>query len=81
MLFRSLPPQSGAQRLVGSEGIALSDVDPDGQVRVDRETWSAVTVAGQIRTGERVKVVGVSGVRLQVVPAEIERVWEAAEEA
>ncbi len=76
-----LPPQSGAQRLVGSEGIALSDVDPDGQVRVDRETWSAVTVAGQIRTGERVKVVGVSGVRLQVVPAEIERVWEATEEA
>ncbi len=75
-----LPPQSGAQRLVGLEGIALSDIDPSGQVRVDLETWSAVSVAGGIQRGERVKVVGVSGVRLQVVPAETERVWEAAEE-
>jgi membrane-bound serine protease (ClpP class) len=76
-----LPPQSGAQRLVGLEGVALSDLNPAGQVRVDLEMWSAVTVAGQIRSGERVKVVGVLGVRLQVVPAEIERVWEAVEEA
>lgn len=75
-----LPPQSGAQRLVGLEGVALSDVDPAGQVRVDLETWSAVSVAGGIQSGKRVRVVGVSGVRLQVVPAESERVWEAAEE-
>jgi len=76
-----LPPQSGAQRLVGLEGTALTDLDPAGQVRVDLETWSAVTVAGPVGSGERVKVVGVSGVRLQVVPAETERVWEATEEA
>lgn len=76
-----LPPQSGAERLVGMEGIALSDVDPAGQVRVDLETWSAVAVAGAIRRGERVRVVGVSGVRLQVAPADTERVWEATEEA
>jgi membrane-bound serine protease (ClpP class) len=76
-----LPPQSGAQRLIGQEGISLSDLDPAGQVRVDLETWSAVTVAGPVGSGERVKVVGISGVRLQVVPAELERVWETTEEA
>ncbi|HHX43369.1 MAG TPA: nodulation protein NfeD [Chloroflexi bacterium] len=72
------PPQSGAQRLVGLEGVALSDVDPAGQVRVDFETWSAQSVAGRIRSGERVRVIGVSGVRLQVVPADTERVWDTA---
>lgn len=78
---RRLPPQSGAERLVGMEGIALSDLNPGGQVRVETEMWSAVSTAGEIRSGERVRVVGFAGVRLRVVPADLERVWERAGEA
>ncbi len=63
-----LPPQSGAQRLVGRVGVARTDLTPDGEVRVDLEDWSAVAVAGEIRAGAPVRVVGIAGVRLQVVP-------------
>ena len=76
-----LPPQSGAERLIGLEGVALTDLNPDGQVRVDLETWSAVGVEGPIRAGERVRVVGVSGVHLEVVPAQGERAAATADEA
>lgn len=59
-------PQAGAQRLVGTEGVALTDLDPTGQVRADFQEWSAVSVGGRIRAGQPVRVVGISGVRLHV---------------
>ncbi len=61
------PPQAGAQKLVGMEGVALTDLAPGGQVRVDLQDWSATSQSGPIYTGEPVRVVGVAGVRLQVV--------------
>jgi membrane-bound serine protease (ClpP class) len=64
------PPQAGAERLIGQRGIALSDLAPDGQVRVDLEDWSAVAERGEIRAGEAVRVIGISGVHLRVEPAE-----------
>lgn len=67
---RRLPPQTGAERLVGRRGRALTDLDPAGDVRVDLETWSAVTVARPIRAGEEVEVVGVEGVHLRVRPVD-----------
>ncbi len=69
-----LPPQSGAERLVGRCGVATTDLMPDGQVRVELEDWSAVAVEEGIRAGEPVQVVGVAGVRLRV--ARIETVEE-----
>jgi membrane-bound serine protease (ClpP class) len=62
-----LPPQSGAERLIGRTGMALSDLAPSGQVRVDLEEWSATAASGSIAAGEAIQVVGVSGVRLQVM--------------
>jgi membrane-bound serine protease (ClpP class) len=64
------PPQAGAERLIGQRGVALSDLAPDGQVRVDLEDWSAVAERGEIRAGEAVRVIGISGVHLRVEPAE-----------
>lgn len=63
------PPQAGAQKLVGMEGVALTDLTPAGQVRVDLQDWSAVSVTGPIQAGEPVRVTGVAGVRLQVTRA------------
>jgi membrane-bound serine protease (ClpP class) len=67
-----LPPQSGAQRLIGRQGQALTDLTPAGEVRVDLENWSAVSVGREIQKGEQVQVVAISGVRLQVQPVEPE---------
>jgi membrane-bound serine protease (ClpP class) len=64
------PPQAGAERLIGERGVALSDLTPVGQVRVDLEEWSAMAVEGEIRAGDPVRVTGIAGVRLQVAPME-----------
>jgi membrane-bound ClpP family serine protease len=61
-----LPPQSGAQRLVGMTGIAMTDLAPNGDVRVDLEQWSATAMGEPVRAGEQIVVIGVVGVRLQV---------------
>lgn len=72
LVVSRMPPRSGAQRLIGAQGVTSTDLTPEGQVRVALEDWSATAVAGTIRAGDRVKVIGVSGVRLQVVPLEEE---------
>ena len=61
------PPQAGAQRLIGRQGVALTDLTPGGQVRVGLEDWSAVSMAGEIHVSDPVRVTGIAGVRLQVV--------------
>jgi membrane-bound ClpP family serine protease len=53
-------------RLEGVEGIALSDLTPEGIVSVRGEQWSARSVNGRVRAGGRVQVIGVSGVHLEV---------------
>lgn len=60
-------PQAGAQKLVGMRGVALTDLTPTGQVRVDLQEWSAVAEAGEIRAGDPVHVISIAGVRLYVV--------------
>jgi membrane-bound serine protease (ClpP class) len=67
-----MPPRSGAERLIGQQGVALTDLTPAGQVRVDLQPWSAVALQGEIHAGDPVQVVDVTGVRLRVVPVEAE---------
>lgn len=67
-----LPPQAGAQRLIGHRGRALTDLAPTGEARVDLENWSAVTLEREIKAGEEIEVVAIAGVRLQVRPVEPE---------
>jgi membrane-bound serine protease (ClpP class) len=59
-------PQSGAQKLVGMQGVALTDLNPTGQVRVDLQDWSAVAVAGEIHASDPIRVTSIAGVRLYV---------------
>jgi membrane-bound serine protease (ClpP class) len=61
-----LPTASGAPMLVGTIGVAKSDVDPSGIVHVAGEDWTATSETGPIRRGERVSVRRVDGVRLIV---------------
>ena len=63
---RRIPARAGADRLVGLEGVALTDIAPEGQVYVDLQEWSAIAIGEPVQAGERVRVVGVAGVHLRV---------------
>jgi membrane-bound serine protease (ClpP class) len=53
------------QVLVGATGIALSNLDPQGVVQVQSETWTA-NAAEPVKAGEKIKVIDSDGLYLQV---------------
>jgi membrane-bound serine protease (ClpP class) len=56
---------TGEEGLVGEEGEALTDLDPEGRVFVHGEYWNARS-RSPIRKGSRVKVLSVQGMMLDV---------------
>jgi membrane-bound ClpP family serine protease len=59
--------------VVGAEGVAVTDLHPDGIVRVRGENWSATCLNGTAEAGQQVQVVEATGVRLGVWSEEAER--------
>jgi len=64
-------PQTGAEGLVGEEGVVKKPLAPEGKVFVHGELWRA-TAAAPIDAGVRVKVVGMRGLVLEVAPVSVE---------
>jgi membrane-bound serine protease (ClpP class) len=63
-------PTIGRESMVGEEGEATAALHPEGMVRVREALWRARTNrATPIAEGDRVRVVGVEGLVLQVEPA------------
>jgi membrane-bound serine protease (ClpP class) len=62
--------KTGKEALVGSKGIATTDLKPNGEVRVIGEFWQATAKDGEIATGQTVEVVGMDGMFLLVKSAE-----------
>jgi len=60
--------------LEASEGVAVSDLTPEGIVRVQAEQWSAVSVNGTVRAGTPIQVLRANGIRLEVWGEEAEGV-------
>jgi membrane-bound serine protease (ClpP class) len=72
--FSSSGTDAPAQHVVAlesAEGVAVSDLDPNGTVRVHGEDWSATSVNGPVRAGTAVQVLRVKGVRLEVWGEEV----------
>lgn len=63
---RRLPSVTGAEALLGREGVVASDLTLRGTVRVGGEVWSAIAEVGPIGAGETVEVLGVEGITLRV---------------
>ena len=77
--LRDFPPPLGPEAIVGREGIVLaSGLTPSGVVRVDSEEWKAVSGAGTIMGGAKVRVTGIDGFVLTVEPASAEPVAAGA---
>jgi len=62
--------RSGAEGMIGAVGVARSVLDPEGQVYVRGEMWTARAEGGRIADGARVEVVGVDGLTMRVRPAD-----------
>jgi membrane-bound serine protease (ClpP class) len=62
-------PATGPEGLVGAVAVARTPLDPEGQVFVDGALWRAVSDAGRVEEGERVRVVGVDSLTLRVTRA------------
>jgi membrane-bound serine protease (ClpP class) len=63
---RSRPVLTGIEALIGRVGVAISDLAPQGMVRVDGEVWSAVADVALIPAGEQVQIVAVEGVTIWI---------------
>ena len=57
----------GPEALIGRVGVAVSELSPDGIVRIEGELWSAHAGAAPVRAGEEVQVVRAEGVTLEVI--------------
>lgn len=58
---------TGIESIVGMPGRAVTPLDPDGQVRVRGQLWTA-TSSQPVAVGDDVTVTAVDGLRLEVAP-------------
>jgi membrane-bound serine protease (ClpP class) len=65
---QKLPPQMLAERVIGMEGVAHTALRPGGVAHIASEQWSVESVAGNVREGARIRVVGSEGLKLKVEP-------------
>jgi len=69
MRARHRPVVAGREQLIGAVGTALADFETRGFVLVHGESWNAMT-ALPLREGQAVIVAGISGLTLEVHPAD-----------
>jgi membrane-bound serine protease (ClpP class) len=62
------PVATGSEALIGMIGDVRTSLDPEGIVFVDGERWEARATESPVPPGAKVRVVGVAGMRLTVVP-------------
>ena len=58
--------KTGKEALIGSLGVAVTDLNPNGEVRVFGEFWQAAAQELLIKKGEKVEVIGMEGLFLVV---------------
>jgi membrane-bound serine protease (ClpP class) len=67
-LARRWRPQTGAEAMIGQTAEVVAPCRPTGQVRVQGELWEAYCAEGA-DAGERVRIEGLDGLTLIVVPS------------
>jgi len=59
-------PTTGTQGLLKSFGEAITDLNPDGEVRIHGEIWNAESIEGKIEAKSKVEVVEIQNLKLKV---------------
>ncbi len=62
-------PKTGKEGLLNEIGVAISDLDPSGQIKVHGEIWRAVSTEGKILKGSKVIVTEISNLLLKIKKA------------
>ena len=63
---QSRKPTTGIEGIIGEIGETISNLEPEGQIRVHGELWNAESLDGAINKGIKVKVTQVSNLKLMV---------------
>ncbi|NMC38037.1 MAG: nodulation protein NfeD [Bacteroidales bacterium] len=61
-----IKPTTGIEGMVGETGEAISNLEPEGQIRVHGEVWNAESLDGTVSKGAKVKIARVSNLKLMV---------------
>jgi len=64
---RKRPVVSGAEQMIGATGVVLEDTVGEGYARVHGEMWK-VRFGAPLKSGQRVRVIGMDGLVLAVEP-------------
>lgn len=59
-------PTTGVQGLIMEVGEAITDLDPEGEIRIHGEFWKAESIEGKIEANSTVEVVEVQNLKLKV---------------
>jgi len=59
-------PTTGIEGIIGEIGETISNLEPEGQIRIHGELWNAESLDGSISKGTKVKVSQVSNLKLMV---------------
>ncbi len=59
-------PSTGIQGIVGEIGEAMSDLNPNGQVKLHGEIWAASSIGGLIKKGSKIVAVEIENLTLKV---------------
>jgi len=59
-------PTTGIEGMIGETGEAITNLDPEGQISVRGEVWNAESLEGSVSKGTRVKINGVSNLKLLI---------------
>ena len=66
VMGRKRRTRTGFEEMIGEEVLVLEDIDPEGEVGIDDELWTARARGGRFLKGERVKICGHDGLTLLV---------------
>jgi len=65
---RRMKVKAGPEQLIGKPGIAISELAPRGEVKIEGQIWRAETLGERVKQGEPVEVVSREGLILRVKP-------------
>jgi membrane-bound serine protease (ClpP class) len=64
-------PTTGQEGLLNETGEAVTDLNPDGSIKIHGEIWHAESIEGYISKGTKIIVTGISNLKLQIKKKEI----------